>query len=392
MGERRTLRLWYWRKDLDTAEAHVRTVRSPSAVQTSGAMRILIDAYWWVEGPLSNRQVMREFVFAWATVFPADELILAVPRRHRGLATADVPPGVELVTTRLRPHGVAAILETNRLAKRSGADVALNQNFAPLRGRSAVFLHDVLFQTNPEWFTRAERTYFALMPLFAPRAGAVLTSTHNEAERIQKHNPKITNVVPVGLAVGSELLEIPPSQPSKAMGRARYMLSVGRLNVRKNLAFTFSAALESGVVSPELPLLVVGEHDGVGVELDSNVRAAVDDGSIVFLGQVTTGELKWLYQNARLFVFLSLDEGFGLPPLEALSFGCPVLVSDIPVFHETLGPEASYTDPYDLPSAAEAIARCLKPAAGRPDINPAQLPTWTGCVTQLREAVAALLK
>jgi glycosyltransferase involved in cell wall biosynthesis len=191
--------------------------------------------------------------------------------------------------------------------------------------------------------------------------------------------------VPVGLAVGSELLNTRPRRPGELVGVAEYVLSVGRLNVRKNLAFTFEAALASGVLSSSRPLVVVGEPDGVQLELSSRAREAVGQGVIRFMGHLPEAELVWLYKKARLFVFLSLDEGFGLPPLEAFSFGCPVLASDIPAFRETLGESAMLVDPHDVDAAAGALRRLLCGDAPAP--SAAALPTWEYCVRRLRDAV-----
>ena len=127
----------------------------------------------------------------------------------------------------------------------------------------------------------------------------------------------------------------------------------------------------------------------MGIELAPAVRAAVDEGTIRFLGRIDDGALAWLYCHAELFVFMSLDEGFGLPPVEALTFGCPVLVSDIPVFRETLGGAARYADPTDVAGAAAVLADLAEnpPARGAlPDP-----PDWAACVERLRSAVLVAL-
>ena len=351
-------------------------------------MRVLFDAYWWVKGPVSNRQVMRELVRHWLAAFPDDEPVLVVRHRDRESAVADLPAGARVVSTRLWPHGVAAIAAYPWHARRVRADLTLTHNFTPAVGRSAVFVHDVMFQTNPEWFTRAERLYFALIPLMLPRADVVLTSSATEARRIGRLNRRARPVHPVGLAVGTELANAPRTRPEGIADGERFLLSVGRLNVRKNLAFTFDAALRSGALHPDRPLVVVGESQGRGIELDPAIGEAVDAGLIRFLGRIDDGELAWLYANADTFVYLSLDEGFGLPPLEALTFGCPVLVSDIAVFRENLGDQATFVDPHDLDAAAAAFAAIpAEPAR----VTDARLPTWDGCVRAMVAAIRGSL-
>jgi glycosyltransferase involved in cell wall biosynthesis len=312
-----------------------------------------------------------------------------VRRAHRTQAEPDLPPGARVVTTRLWPHGVAAILTYPWLARRARADLTLTHNFTPLFGRSAVFVHDVMFQTNPEWFTRAERAYFALIPMMLPRADVVLTSSATEARRIERRNPRVREVHPVGLAVGTALATADPVRPDGVAPGERFVLSVGRLNVRKNLAFTFEAALRSGTLTPQRPLLVVGQPQGRGVELEPAVREATERGEIRFLGRIGDGELAWLYRHADLFVYLSLDEGFGLPPIEALTFGCPVLVSDIAVFRENLADQATYVDPHDVDAAARALARAATEPPAR--VTDPVLPDWAGCVARLASAIRVSL-
>ncbi|WP_315095887.1 glycosyltransferase family 1 protein [uncultured Cellulomonas sp.] len=343
-------------------------------------MRVLVDGYWWAEGPLSNRQVQREIVRHWVDLFD-DELTMVVP--HKALDGIDAPRGVRCVGTRLWPHGVASVVDYPRIARRVGADVSVVHNFTPWTGRSAVFVHDVMFQTNPEWFTLPERAYLRLVPWTLRRADVVATSSHHEAERIAAHNRGIAPVVPIGLAVGTELATARPTRPA-GVDVEEFVLSVGRLNVRKNLGRLFTAAARSGVITPTRPLLVVGEPEGARADLGPDVRDAVTSGAIRFLGRVDDGELAWLYGHADLFVYLSLDEGFGLPPVEALSFGCPALVSDIPVMRENLGASSAYVDPLDV----DAIAAALQ----APPVAPTfAAPDWADVTRRLRAAVVSAL-
>jgi glycosyltransferase involved in cell wall biosynthesis len=165
--------------------------------------------------------------------------------------------------------------------------------------------------------------------------------------------------------------------------------------VRKNLALALTAALRSGRVSPQCPVVVVGERSGLATELSDELRQGVAQGSLRFAGFVGDAQLAWLYRQAALFVFLSLDEGFGMPCLEALHFGTPVLASDIPVFREILRDQAWYADPHSVEAAAEAMAGALDAVArqGRPVLQaPDALGySWAASVRRLREAALAAL-
>ena len=156
-------------------------------------MNILVDGYWWAEGPMSNRMVLQEIVRRWATDYPNDQMILAVPRDAKG--SASVPDGVEVVSTRLRVHPAINFLELPVIARHKSADTILAFNFAANSTAGVVFLHDVLFQSNPEWFTAVERAYFSAMPLLARRARSVITTSQSERGRIRGLNPRLRRVV-----------------------------------------------------------------------------------------------------------------------------------------------------------------------------------------------------
>lgn len=325
-------------------------------------MRVLFDGYWWVRGPGANRTVMREIVKAWRDIFPDDEIVLCVRAAHRGGVEDDVGASA-VVETRLWPQALSNATELPLLAKRSRSDVIVTHNYAPLCGPNVVFVHDVMFGDHPEWFSRSERAYFGLMPLSLRRATRVVTSSETEARRIERLAPWAGAVVAAGLAVSTSLTTATAEKPGNCP--QAFALVVGRLNVRKNLASAISAARLAGRINPEHPLLVIGDrlHSGVGgVPEDSHDLVA--NGTVRFLGRVTDGNLRWLYENASVTLYLSLDEGFGLPPLEAASFGCPVIVSDLPVFRETVGGIARFVEPHDDRRIAREIDDVIK--AGRP--------------------------
>ena len=351
-------------------------------------MRILVDGYWWLEGPMSNRMVLQEIVRRWASDYPDDQLILAVPSDAKDSTPA--PEGIQLVRTRLRLHPAINFLELPVIARRWRADAILAFNFAANSRTGVVFLHDVLFQSNPEWFTGVERAYFSAMPLLARRAHSVITSSRAESSRICRFNPRLPRVVSSGLSVASSFDAVEATDPRLGLSDGRYLLCVGRLNVRKNLAVTLRAALRSGVLSEDFPLVVVGEPSGRISHLADEFRAAIAAGTLRIVGRVSDTHLKWLYRHCALFACLSLDEGFGLPLVEAASVGCRVLASDIPVFRETLGLNATFVDATDVNAIADAIRDIVRrpPPAHPTGYEPAH--SWSDVCAAIRNELVSV--
>ena len=353
-------------------------------------VKVVLDAFWWAAGPPSLRHVLREIVFAWSTEFPDDQLVLVA---RRGADTTDAPPGVIIERSALWPQALLATHAVARAAGKHRANLVLSHNFAartPRNCRSAIYLHDVLFTTNPEWFTPVERAYFSRMVRYAPRADVVFTSSETEARRIREYT-HAHRVVAIGLGLSKELLAA-SSDRDPRLTPGSFVLTVGRLNVRKNLGTVLRAALASGELSIDRPLVVVGAPDGRAADLDDDTARAIADGRVLFTGFVSEARLRWYYESTALFICLSLGEGFGMPPVEAAALGAPVLVSDLPVFRETLGADARYVDPSDVAAIAAAVTSILRsdewmPRRARPAL--AARHDWSTTVTALRAEITS---
>ncbi len=330
--------------------------------------RVLIDGYWWKDGPPSGRNVVRDLTRAWARD-GRDHITVVVRKGCRSLVQEVVTERdrisvIELPTV-VRPH-LLAVLWMGLVGLRH--DIILTQNFCPpIGGRlRAVFIHDGIFKEHPEWFRRRERLYLAVIPVLAHRAAKILTSSHSESQRLSRIWPRfLSKIVAVQLGLPSGLvsndqrsLEISSIDNAALVDLSPgYILSVGRLNVRKNLTALVHAYLSLPENSSHIPpLVIVGEPEGKTDE--RVVSTALGTRRVVFTGSVSDGELAALYTNAGLFVFPSLDEGFGLPLIEAAYFRVPVVCSDIPVFRE-LGVPAEFFDPRSSIDLADKLSACL---------------------------------
>lgn len=349
-------------------------------------MKILFDAYWWCNGPPSGAMVLKEMVGAWNSEYPGDHITLAVPRLSR--ETVDKSNSeLDVVSTRLRIHPLINALELPQLARKLAADAIISQNFSSISSKSNVFVHDAIFKTNPEWFTLNERIYLSPILPMTRFATNLFTSTFTEKSRIERYISKSSEVRVTGLGIPKSLTTAPFPPAECHLKPDAFILSVGRLNVRKNLITTILGALESGAVTAAKPLVIVGGRSGKAPNMESEIMAAIDEGSVILLGHIEDRNLRWLYENCSLFCYLSLDEGYGLPPVEAVSLGAKALVSDIPVFREVLGDAAAYVDPLSVGKIATAIRRSL--ATKHP--VPLVPTTWKEVVSKMRTSITEKL-
>jgi glycosyltransferase involved in cell wall biosynthesis len=147
----------------------------------------------------------------------------------------------------------------------------------------------------------------------------------------------------------------------KSGEKGRYILSVASMDPRKNLTKLVEAYQMAGI-GQEVKLVLAGKTDPIfNIDLPEEILARS-------VGYVSDEELSSLYENAAIFVCPSLYEGFGIPPLEAMALGCPVILSDIPVFREIFGEAAHYVDPLDAKSIRDGIVLVLFDESYRLDL------------------------
>ena len=200
----------------------------------------------------------------------------------------------------------------------------------------AVTIHDAVPWTHPETLTSRGVTWHKAMAKRAERyADAIVVDTHAVADELSGILDLGDRVRVIGAAVGSSL-----RLPDDAAERAerlelpgRFLLSVGTLEPRKGIE-PLIRSLALGLPD-DVPLLIVGPEGWGGVDVDAVARdAGLAEGRVRTLGRLSDPDLAVALDRASVFVFPSLAEGFGLPLLEAFSFGTPVVHSDDPALVE----------------------------------------------------------
>ena len=248
------------------------------------------------------------------------------------------------------------------------ADVALFPNYVvPFASPcpSVVVVHDLALLRMPFFFTRRKR---ALMEPLLRRsiASASLVGTVSEASSrdivdLLGINKERIVMMPGAAHPSCKRASLEAVETVRARYKLRrpYVLTVGTLEPRKNLATVLRAFDELAATAPDHELIVVGGRGWMDQAVLRAMEARAPSGRVRWLGYVPEEELAALYSGADVFVYASHLEGFGLPVLEAMACGVPVVASDVAALREVGGDVARYVSPSDASAFASAIAQTI---------------------------------
>jgi glycosyltransferase involved in cell wall biosynthesis len=254
-----------------------------------------------------------------------------------------------------------------------------------LHSRNVVTIHDAAVVASPAGYSSAYRLWHAsLCRRMARHAVHIFTdSNFSKSEIVKWYHapPEKISVAYLGSDHFSSL-EADASTLARFGISGKYVLAASVHNPNKNFERVVQAVCRHNTSAT--PLLIAGGRD-TKVYRES---LRIPDG-VRTLGYVSDAELKALYENAACFVFASLYEGFGLPPLEAMASGCPVVVSRTASLPEIFDGAAFFCDPYDPEDIAAAIQRALDspPSAANDRKGFARKFSWANCARETLEVI-----
>ncbi|NAS97413.1 glycosyltransferase family 1 protein [Pseudomonas syringae pv. actinidifoliorum] len=252
--------------------------------------------------------------------------------------------------------------------------------------------HDINYVRYPQSYTRLFRlAYRTITPILLSRARTLITgSSFSRAEIASFYGYAEDKVLVLPAAVSDDFTP-------RAMHRDQpnYLLAVSSPAAHKNFNRMIQAFL-SLRGHADLQLHIVGAASSLFAEPNLQ-RLACRDPRIRFLGRLSDAELIEQYQGASAFVFPSLYEGFGIPPLEAQACGCPVLAANAASIPEVLQASALYFDPLDVSHMAAAMHRVLsdaplRQALRRQGLENVQRFSWDISAQRLSQRIDALLE
>jgi glycosyltransferase involved in cell wall biosynthesis len=279
-------------------------------------------------------------------------------------------------------------------AAASGSLLWSPNNTGPIFTRRQVCtIHDIIPIDHPEWFSKSFAAWYRwLLPTLARSVQHLIAVSEFTRSRVIEAfglNPEKVSVVSNG--IGPEF--VPRTKEEIDQVRVRlglppnpYVLCVGSIEPRKNVPRLLEAWTRVRRKYPDLHLIVTGLNKG-----GSNVFRAVNfdkiPAGVFFTGYVEDSDLPALYSGATIFVYPSVYEGFGLPPVEAMACGTPVVTSEGTSLSEVVGNAAVLANPNDTDSIADGILRLaasdsLRAELRRAGFARAQRFNWDAAATQ----------
>jgi glycosyltransferase involved in cell wall biosynthesis len=238
----------------------------------------------------------------------------------------------------------------------------------PLRSKlpTVVAMHDLTFFDHPEWHERSKVVYFRrMMTAAAARADAIITGSHDAADRLRSRLRPSAEIVVIHHGVDHERFASGAGEAADHAALARHGISApyiafaSTIEPRKDVPTLVHAFARIAAAHPDVRLVLAG-GDGWGV---AEARAAIASSGVatrvVRPGYLDDATLAALFRRAAAVAYPSLAEGFGMPALEALASGAPLVTTSGSSLDEIVGDAALLVPPADAPALAHALARLL---------------------------------
>jgi glycosyltransferase involved in cell wall biosynthesis len=332
-------------------------------------MKIAFDAKRYFSNHTGLGNYSREILNHWLTFYPQDELLLASPKKPNSY---DPRPGMDVIhAPRGVPGAIWRAMGQGSAAAQWGAHVYFGLSnelpmVLPRQMRSMVAIHDCLFMAFPEQYGPINCQIYQFKTQHAlDRADVVVAVSEATRRDLIQHfrvDPVKINVVYQtisGLFNPTINEEVWQGINLKHSIASEFILCVGSLYSRKN-QHKLVEAYSKLMPSERIPLYVIGKKDtSYGKKVVNEVNRLKLNQWIVFLDQLSLPEIAELYKHAVFSVYVSLGEGFGLPVVESLACGTPVLTSNVSAMPEAALGLGHLADPFSSSSIENSLRNLL---------------------------------
>jgi glycosyltransferase involved in cell wall biosynthesis len=315
--------------------------------------------------------------------WPEDDIDIISPKPfHTSVLDQQQDAQPRLVTKKVNPiTGRWWSFGLPRYLRRASPDIFHGTNFEiPFRSvcPTVVTIHDLSLLLYPKTHQR-RRVWRARhrLPLMARRATMIITVSEAVRAEIHQHlEIPLEKIVAIPSAARKFFSPMEPQKAEQIRRRLKvrddFLLYVGTIEPRKNLSLLVRAFEESSLGKERgLQLVLAGKKGWLVDELYDSLKQSPAGRNVEFTGYLNDEELCALYSSCKLFVYPSLYEGFGLPPLEAMACGAPVLASRIPSISEVVGPAAHLVSPHSSRELADAMRELIGNDSFREEVRAA---------------------
>jgi glycosyltransferase involved in cell wall biosynthesis len=287
--------------------------------------------------------------------------IMVLTREHRVDFYKQVAPAFEVVSTPFKEFSYGEQFGLKKQLESLQPDLVhfgMAQQPVSYRGRSVTTIHDLTTMrfTNPDKnllvFKFKQQVYKFVVKKAARKSAAILTPSQFVKDDVVRFSGINPDKITVTYEAAEPIAEA--AEQFEALAGRQFLMYVGRPTPHKNLERLIDAFQMLKGDNPNLQLVLAGQQDANYQRIEASVaKRQLKD--VVFTGFASEGQLRWLYENCAAYVFPSLSEGFGLPGLEAMRQGAPVVSSNATCLPEVYGDAAHYFDPLNTQSMAAAI-------------------------------------
>ena len=308
------------------------------------------------------------------TIFPQNDYVLFTPEIKKELfdnyqefdIVSPDNPTTKIFKSLWRSFSITAQLKHQKLDIFHGLSNELPSKIEKTGIPSVVTIHDLIFIRFPQYYNPIDRNIYYRKSKYACEVAhkiiAISHQTKNEIIKYLKVNPDRIEVIYQSISP----LFFDRSEKPRLNGRynlpEKYILSVGTIEQRKNQLTILKAVNESGI---DVSVVFVGNHTIYTEELMKYIAENNLESRVKFLSNIPQADLAAIYQNTDISVYISVFEGFGLPVIESMASGCPVITSNVSVLPETASGAAILCDPVNHVMLADKIKVLLSNEAER---------------------------
>ncbi|MBI3502223.1 MAG: glycosyltransferase family 4 protein [Bacteroidetes bacterium] len=322
----------------------------------------------------------RTLIKSLVNYFPVNNYFLYTPQKNKSSfaefingrknCTVVQPKNIidKKINSRWRSYGITNLLNSTKINVYHGLSNELPFNISKFHGRKIVTIHDLIFLRHPQLYPLIDRKIYNRKVKSACESAdkiiAVSVQTKNDILEFYKINPEKIKVIYQscdGIFYKPSSSEEIKKVKSKYHLPETYLLNIGTIEERKNL-LTIVKALN---VVKDISLVVVGKKKSYFKKVQEYIAENKLQKRILFPENISDEDLPAIYSGAAVFIYPSLLEGFGIPIIEALTRGIPVITSQGGCFAEAGGADSIYIEPLNHGQLAEEIKKLLSSSDSR---------------------------